>query len=158
MRKWLVSLALALALVLAMAACSSDDGGEPDSDAKSDQDTGRRAELKEAGTIQVGVADEKAYAYEEDGELKGVAVDVATEVLKSLGIDNVEGHLSDFGELIPGLQAKKYDIITASMAITGDRCENAAFGNPEVLYGEGLIVQAGNPRSEENTSEIQSRG
>src|SRR5690625_3204043 len=98
MRKWLVSLALALALVLAMAACSSDSGGEADTDSNSDEDTGRLAELKEAGTIQVGFADEKPYAYEEDGELKGVAVDVATEVLKSLGIDNVEGHLSDRSE------------------------------------------------------------
>lgn len=141
MKKWLVGLVLGLTLVLALAACSSGD-----SDTNADGgDSGRLAELQDSGTIVVGFADEKPYAYEEDGELKGVAVDVATEVLKSMGIDNVESQLSDFGELIPGLQAKKYDIITASMAITGDRCENAAFGNPEVLYGEGLIVQAGNP-------------
>ena len=31
------------------------------------------------------------------------------------------------------------------MAITPDRCENVAFGEPEIQYGEGLIVQTDNP-------------
>jgi len=157
MRKWLLGGAVVLVLMLVLVACgggnTSDTNGNNDgnnndtnnNDDNSAEESGRIADLISEGTIHVGFADEKPYAYEEDGELKGVAVDVATEVLNSMGIENVEGHLSDFGELIPGLQAKKYDIITASMAITGDRCENAAFGNPEVLYGEGLIVQAGNP-------------
>ncbi len=164
MRKWLLGVAFAFVLVLALAACGGNDNGGANSNNGDNNNTAnnnaenntdnsddggdvseRVASLIEAGVVHVGFADEKPYAYEEDGELKGVAVDVATEVLKSMGIEKVEGHLSDFGELIPGLQAKKYDIITASMAITGDRCENAAFGNPEVLYGEGLIVQAGNP-------------
>src|SRR5699024_5085475 len=101
--------------------------------------------LQDSGKVKIGFADEKPYAYEEDGELKGVAVDVATEVLNRMGIDDVEGQLSDFGELIPGLKAKKFDVVTASMAITGERCENVDFGEPEVLYGEGLIVEAGNP-------------
>lgn len=123
MKKSFTSIILSILFIMILAACAEDDGK----------------------TIHVGYANEKPYAYEEDGELKGVAVDVATEVLKELGYDNVEGHLADFEQLIPGLNAKKYDIITASMAITPDRCENVAFGEPEVKYGEGLIVQKGNP-------------
>ena len=148
MKKWLTGLLLSLALVFALAACGSDDDsadGGNEGDSGDSGDGSRLAELQDSGTVVVGFADEKPYAYEEDGELKGVAVDVATEVLKELGIENVEGQLAEFGQLIPGLQAKKFDIITASMAITGERCENVAFGEPEVLYGEGLIVQAGNP-------------
>src|SRR5699024_6559274 len=83
--------------------------------------------------------------YEEGGELKGAAVDIAKAVLKELDIDEVEGQLADFNQLIPGLNAGKFDIITASMAINPDRCENAAFGDPEMTYGEGLIVKKGNP-------------
>lgn len=148
MKKWLTGLLLSLALVFALAACGSDDDsadGGNEGDSGDSGDGSRLAELQDSGKVVVGFADEKPYAYEEDGELKGVAVDVATEVLKELGIENVEGQLAEFGQLIPGLQAKKFDIITASMAITGERCENVAFGEPEVLYGEGLIVQAGNP-------------
>lgn len=163
MKKWLI--ALLFALVFVLAACGSDDassdGGaeetesaEESDDAAEESDAGEESsddgvsdrikELQESGVV-IGFANEKPYAYEEDGELKGVAVDVATAVLNELGIDNIEGHLSDFGELIPGLSANKFDIITASMAITPERCENVAFGEPEVKYGEGLIVQAGNP-------------
>ncbi|MBO1001620.1 ectoine/hydroxyectoine ABC transporter substrate-binding protein EhuB [Pseudogracilibacillus auburnensis] len=142
MRKWLVVLALFIAFVFALTACgdSASSGNGEDSDSSD-----RLTQLQEDGTVVVGFANEKPYAYEEDGELKGVAVDVATAVLNELGIENVEGHLADFGQLIPGLEAKKYDIITASMAINAERCENVAFGEPEVKYGEGLIVEAGNP-------------
>lgn len=145
MKKWLLGIGLSLIAVFALAACGDGDGDGDSDKASGDEDTGRLAELQDEGTVNVGFANEKPYAYEEDGELKGVAVDVATEVLNEMGIENVEGHLAEFGQLIPGLDAKKYDIITASMAITGERCENVAFGEPEVKYGEGLIVQKGNP-------------
>src|SRR5699024_365613 len=124
-----------------LVACTIDNN---DANADDPEDSDRLEELKEDGAI-IGFDDEKPYAYEEDGELKGVAVDVATEVLNEMGIDDVEGQLTDFGELIPGLKAKKFDIVTASMAITPERCENVAFGEPEVVYGEGLVVQKGNP-------------
>src|SRR5699024_2220856 len=117
MKKWPGGIRLSVALIFVLAACTIDNNDANESyRAQSD----RLDELKEDGAI-IGFADEKPYAYEEDGELKGVAVDVATKVLNDLGVDDVEGQLTDFGELIPGLQANKFDIITASMAITPER-------------------------------------
>ncbi|TQS76483.1 ectoine/hydroxyectoine ABC transporter substrate-binding protein EhuB [Ornithinibacillus gellani] len=110
--------------------------------------------LQDEGKVTVGFANEKPYAYQEDGELKGAAVDIAKAVFKELGIDEVEGQLADFGQLIPGLNAKKFDVITAGMAINPDRCENAAFGEPEMMYGEGLIVKKGNPLNLESYEDI----
>lgn len=101
--------------------------------------------LKESGKVTIGFANEKPYAYEEDGELKGAAVDIAKAVFKELGIEEVEGKLSDFGQLVSGVNARQFDVVTAGMAINPDRCENVAFGEPEMQYGEGLIVQKGNP-------------
>ncbi len=101
--------------------------------------------LQEKGTVKIGFANEKPYAYQDGTELKGAAVDIAIAVFKELGIDNVEGQLADFGQLIPGLKADKFDVITAGMAITAERCKNVAFGEPEMKYGEGLIVKKGNP-------------
>lgn len=144
MKKWFLGFMFSFVLIFALAACSGDDETSGDGDSEGEE-ANRLSELQEEGKVVVGFADEKPYAYEEDGELKGVAVDVATEVLSMMGIDEVEGQLADFGELIPGLQAKKFDIITASMAITPERCENVDFGEPEVVYGEGLVVQKGNP-------------
>lgn len=128
---------LSLSLLIA---CGSDDASGDGEEGGSSL-----AQLQEAGKVTVGFANEKPYAYEEGGELKGAAVDIAKAVLKELDIDEVEGQLADFNQLIPGLNAGKFDIITAGMAINPDRCENAAFGEPEMMYGEGLIVKKGNP-------------
>lgn len=158
MRRLFIKL-LFLFTVLLLAACgsgSSDDATTEDDSAtdteqsettESENGSGLLAELQESGTVVVGFANEKPYAYEEDGELKGVAVDIARAVFKELGIENIEGHLADFGQLIPGLNAKKFHVITAGMAITPERCENAAFGEPEMIYGEGIVVQKGNPKN-----------
>ncbi|PWA13262.1 ectoine/hydroxyectoine ABC transporter substrate-binding protein EhuB [Pueribacillus theae] len=140
--KKLFNSAILFALLLVLAACgssgSSGDGEDSDN---------LLASLKEKGSVTIGFANEKPYAYEEDGELKGAAVDIAKAVFKEMGIDKVEGQLSDFGQLIPGLNAGKFDVITAGMAITPDRCKNAAFAEPELQYGEGLVVKAGNPEN-----------
>lgn len=129
-----------LTLLLFVAACGNGDGN-----ASGEKNV--LEELQEKGKVTVGFANEKPYAYEEDGELKGAAVEIAKEVLGNLGIEEVEGQLSEFGNLIPGLNAGKFDLVTAGMAITPDRCENVAFGEPEIQYGEGLIVSAGNPEN-----------
>lgn len=132
MRKVLLASILFLSFIV-LAACGSDD------------DT--LDKLKEEGVVTVGFANEKPYAYEEDGELKGAAVDIAKAVFKELGVDEVEGQLADFGDLVAGLDANKFDAVTAGMAITSERCENVTFGEPEMKYGEGLIVEKGNPKN-----------
>ncbi|MBP1949852.1 ectoine/hydroxyectoine ABC transporter substrate-binding protein EhuB [Virgibacillus litoralis] len=140
MRKLLLASVLFFSFIL-LAACGSDENS-----GNGDEDEGNvLAQLKEEGTVTVGFANEKPYAYQEDGELKGAAVDIAKAVFAELGIENMDGQLSDFGQLIPGLNAGKFDVITAGMAINPDRCENADFGEPEMMYGEGIVVQEGNP-------------
>lgn len=141
-----------LGLVLVLAACGNggSEGGE------SSGESGKLAELQESGTVNIGFANEPPYAYEdsESGELEGAAIDIATAVFQEMGIDNVEGHLTDWGELIPGVQAGQYDVITAGMAILPDRCENALFAEPEMQYGEGLVVAAGNPHDIHSYADI----
>ena|SRR5690625_1293205 len=132
MKKVLIASALFLSLFL-LAACGSDDMSTLE-------------KIQDEGKVTVGFADEKPYGYEnDDGELTGASVDTAKAVFKELGIDEVDGHLADYSELVPGLGAGKYDAITSGMAITPDRCENAEFAEPDMKYGEGLIVQKGNP-------------
>ncbi|WP_416375609.1 ectoine/hydroxyectoine ABC transporter substrate-binding protein EhuB [Salinicoccus roseus] len=146
-----------LGLVLVLAACGN--GGSEDSgsgEGESGGESGKLAELQDSGTVNIGFANEPPYAYEdsESGELEGAAIDIATAVFQEMGIDNVEGHLTDWGELIPGVQAGQYDVITAGMAILPDRCENALFAEPEMQYGEGLVVQAGNPQDIHSYADI----
>lgn len=99
-----------------------------------------------AGKITVGFADENPYAYrDENGELRGEAISIAKAVFKNMGIEEIEGELVEFGQLIPGLQAGRFDVVTAGMYITPERCEQVIFAEPEYSIGEGLVVAEGNP-------------
>lgn len=121
-----------------LAACSTTSSGD---DTKSTLE-----KAKEDGKITVGFAGENPYAFEdEDGKLTGEAVEVARTIFKNLGIEEMEGKLTKFSSLIPGLKAGKFDVITAGMYITPDRCEEVDFAEPDYTIGEALAVQKGNP-------------
>jgi polar amino acid transport system substrate-binding protein len=101
---------------------------------------------KQQGYVTIGFANEKPYAYETaDGQLTGEAVEVARAVLKNLGIEEIRGELTEFGSLIPGLKAKRFDMITAGMFITPERAKEVSFANPEYSIGEAIAVIKGNP-------------
>ena len=87
---------LAIGLAIFLAACGSENGSESANSGGSDGDGGKLEELREKGTVTVGFANEKPYAYEEEGELKGAAVDIAKAVFAELGIDNMDAKLADF--------------------------------------------------------------
>lgn len=147
MRNFNISI-LVMVFVLILAACGKDGSSGVG-------EKGLLKSLQEKGVVKVGFANEKPYAFEDDnGELQGGAVAIAKAVFKNLGIDEVDGHLSDFGQLIPGLGAGKFDVITAGMAISPDRCKSVKFGEPEMVYGEGLIVAKGNPENLKSYADI----
>jgi polar amino acid transport system substrate-binding protein len=62
-----------------------------------------------------------------------------------MGVPEIEGVLTEFGSLIPGLQAGRFDAITAGMYVNPTRCEQVLFADPEYTIGDALIVEAGNP-------------
>ncbi|MFC4025391.1 ectoine/hydroxyectoine ABC transporter substrate-binding protein EhuB [Oceanobacillus longus] len=152
MRKLLVTLFFGSILLL-LAACGSDEGDSNAESGESEDSGSKLEELQEKGSVTIGFANEAPYAYE-DGELKGASVDIAKAVFAELGIEEMDSQLSDWGQLIPGVQAGQFDVITAGMAINPDRCENAAFSEPTMQYGEGLIVEAGNPLGLESYEDI----
>ncbi|WP_256710683.1 ectoine/hydroxyectoine ABC transporter substrate-binding protein EhuB [Paenibacillus sp. FSL H8-0548] len=122
--------------MLLLAACGSNNEGATDT----------LAQAQQQGYITVGFANEKPYAYKnESGELTGEAVEIARIILKRLEIDELRGELTEFTSLIAGLQAKRFDLITAGMFIKEDRCEAVLFADPEYSIGEGLAVKTGNP-------------
>lgn len=102
---------------------------------------------QQAGTIRVGYANEAPYAYLESAsrKLTGEAPEIARAVLAGMGIGKVEGVLTEFGSLIPGLKAGRFDIIAAGMYILPERCKEIAFSNPTYSVGEAFIVAQGNP-------------
>ena len=96
--------------------------------------------------VTLGVANEVPFGYVgDDGEATGIGPDVARAVLEELGIDQIDAQVVEFGELIGGLQAGQFDLITAGMYITPDRAEQILFSDPDYCVAESLAVAAGNP-------------
>jgi len=98
-------------------------------------------------TVRVGVANEEPFGYLDSyGQLAGESPEVASAVLKGLGITTLEAVQRPFGQLIDGLLAGTFDIITAGMAITPGRCERVAFSRPDFVAPTAFLVEQGNPQ------------
>jgi polar amino acid transport system substrate-binding protein len=144
-------------VALGLAACGGggDEGGET-AGGDTGEGTGEALtleQLQEEGTITVGFAGEAPYSFEEGGELTGATVALHERIWGELGIENVEGVQAEFGQLIQGLNAGRFDVIAAGMSILPERCEQAIFSEPEFQYTTALMVPEGNP---EGLSDMQS--
>lgn len=142
MSKRMIGTALASAGVLALAltGCSSA-GGEGGGDAQSTLE-----KAKESGSITLAVASERPYSWVKDGEPTGATVALHKQIFSNLGIDDIKVEEVEWNSLIPGLNAGRWDVVSAGMSILPDRCEQAAFSDPEIMYTTTLAVPKGNPQ------------
>ncbi|GAB7389036.1 ectoine/hydroxyectoine ABC transporter substrate-binding protein EhuB [Bacillaceae bacterium] len=154
MRKVLAFILIVVS-VLTMAACGGTNSADiqvPEAPKENGKTGGEEKstleKVREQGHITVGFANEKPYAYATpDGKITGQSVEVARAVFKKMGINEINGVVTEFGQLIPGLQAGRFDVITAGMYITPERCQEVLFGEPEYSIGEALAVKKGNPKN-----------
>lgn len=106
------------------------------------------AEIQKSGTIRIAVANEIPYGYVDlNGDTMGAGPDVAKVLMAQLGVENIEWITTSFSSLIPGLQADRFDMVAAEMAILPDRCQQVLFSEPNSSYGEGLLVASDNPKN-----------
>ncbi len=108
---------------------------------------GLLARLRKQGFVRVRYADEAPFAYvnPKTGKLTGESPAVLRVVMAKLGIKHLKGVLTNFGSLIPGLEAHRFDIIAAGMYITPARAREVLFSNPTFALGDGFVVRKGNP-------------
>ncbi|HHW83575.1 MAG TPA: transporter substrate-binding domain-containing protein [Actinomycetales bacterium] len=153
-RRTTLSVLFSGALVLGLAACGpgqesgttpAPDGTPANGEGTEASAGGTLARIQEAGSITVGFAGEAPYSYEDGGELTGATVALHRAVFAELGIDDVQGVLTDWDALIPGLNAERFDAVSAGMSILPERCAQAAFSDPEFMYTTALMVPEGNP-------------
>jgi polar amino acid transport system substrate-binding protein len=103
-------------------------------------------QAREGGSIRIGFANEAPFGYAKpDGTATGEAPEIARHIVKKLGIAKVDAVLTEWASLIPGLRARRFDVIAAGMFITPARCKQVAFSNPTYRLGQGFLVKAGNP-------------
>jgi polar amino acid transport system substrate-binding protein len=114
---------------------------------------------REAGTITVGIANEAPYGYtNEQGVVTGESVEVARAVLGRLGIPELNAVTVDFGTLIGGLTlSRQFDMVTAGMFITPERCQAAAFSVPDYTAPTAFLVPQGNPSGVQNFDQVRDQ-
>jgi len=110
-------------------------------------------------TIRIGFANIPLWGYpDENGNADGFTNDIAIQTLARMGLTNIEAVVTDWGGLIPGLKAERFDLITGGMYILNSRCENVSFSEPVAKSGDGVLVPAGNPNNIHNYTNILEGG
>jgi polar amino acid transport system substrate-binding protein len=115
--------------------------------------------VRQEGRLRIGYANEAPYAYFDLAarRVTGEAPEIARTVLADIGIREVEGVLAEFGALIPGLKARRFDLIAAGMYILPERCREIAFSNPTYRVGEAFMVMKGNPKGLHGYADVARR-
>ncbi len=130
---------------VALSACSGTSSGNT-------LDNARRS-----GSIKVGVAGEQPYGYTVNGRVTGEAPEVARVVFKDLGVNDLQATQVPFNSLIPALNAKQYDMVTAGMNITPPRCAQAAFSIPDYTAPTAFLVPKGNPQGITSFADVKNK-
>ena len=148
--KRLTSGLLIIALTAAtFTACGSSDNSAATSDAgttDSSNETGSSAgfrtldEIKESGTINIGVfSDKSPFGYvDENGEYAGYDVYFAERIGKDLGVE-INYVSTEAANRIEYLQTGKVDIILANFTVTEERAEEVDFALPYMNVALGVV-------------------
>ncbi|HEX2149234.1 MAG TPA: ectoine/hydroxyectoine ABC transporter substrate-binding protein EhuB [Actinomycetota bacterium] len=136
---------LVLLAVVALLATACGNSGDNGGGGQTESTLLERA--REEG-IRIGFANERPYGFEsEQGEPDGEAPAVAREVLDRMGITEIDGVVVEFGALINGLRADRYDMVAAGMFINEERASQALFSDPDYCATSAFAVPAGNPQN-----------
>ncbi len=115
--------------------------------------------IKNGESIRIGFSNEIPWAYPGDNNQPlGFVNAMALDILKKLGTTKVEPIVTEWGALIPGLQAGRFDIITGGMYILPERCKNALFTEPLGTFADALLVPNGNPENLHSFDDVKTKG
>lgn len=115
--------------------------------------------IKNGETIRIGFSNEIPWAYPgKDNEPLGYVNAMTLDILKKLGTTKVEPVVGEWGSLIPGLQAGRFDIITGGMNILPERCRNVLFTDPIDRDPGALLVRKGNPKNVHSFDDVRDKG
>jgi len=101
--------------------------------------------IEKGEVVRHGIANDSPYGYiGKDGETVGIEVDLVKAVMKELGDNDIEHTITTFGALIPGTQAKRFDIASDAIYIRPERCRAVQFSQPHFMFGVGAFIKKGN--------------
>lgn len=140
----LVTVVLTLSLTLSLAACGAENSsnGSLTADREKKQNVVYRTldEIKESGTINIGVfSDKNPFGYvDENGEYQGYDVYFANRIGEDLGV-KINYVSTEAANRIEYLQTGKVDIILANFTVTPQRAEEVDFALPYMNVALGVV-------------------
>ncbi|WP_214370117.1 ectoine/hydroxyectoine ABC transporter substrate-binding protein EhuB [Pseudonocardia sp. H11422] len=115
--------------------------------------------MRRAGIARVGIAGERPFGYSSpEGRVTGEAPEIARAALATLDVGGIEAVQVGFSQLIPGLRAGQFDIITAGLTITPRRCQRVLFSRPDFVAPTAFLVRRGNPDRIDSFDDVRRRG
>lgn len=115
--------------------------------------------IQRTGEIRIGYANEAPFAYTNlQGRVTGESPEIARIIFAKMGIKKVSAVLTEWGALIPGLKAGRFDVIAAGMYITPERAKQVLFTDPHYQLKDTLLVQKGNPQKLGSYADIAKNG
>ncbi len=141
---------VALMLLLSLAACGGaskgqQEAGEASAAGGSGSDQGDTVfrtldEIKESGTINIGVfSDKNPFGYvDENGEYQGYDVYFARRIGEDLGVE-VNFVSTEAANRVEYLETGKVDIILANFTVTAERAEKVDFALPYMNVALGVV-------------------
>lgn len=101
------------------------------------------------GKIVIGVHNRAPWGYRDEatGEATGWHPDLLKAAFSELGVRDIDIRVTEFGALIPGLLAGRFDAVGSGLSITPERCQQVAFGAPDLKERDAALVLPGNPKA-----------
>lgn len=124
----------------------------PTTQAASTRDT-----ITQNKSLTIGIHNRSPWGFRsETGAATGFHPDLVRAAFERLGVKEVNFVITEFGALIPGLNAARFDMVASGIAITPDRCKAVIFSEPDLAVGDSLIVKAGNPLNLHSYADISA--
>ena len=120
-------------------------------------------DVRKSGKIRVGVGamGVKPFIWQNpDGSYAGLEHDMLKYVLERIKVPNYEYVVTEWTTMIPGLKAKRWDIIWSGMAVTQERIQGGGieYTRPYMLIYDRIIVKRGSPIKGSSRPEGEDRG
>ncbi|MGY3565244.1 ectoine/hydroxyectoine ABC transporter substrate-binding protein EhuB [Sinomonas sp. RB5] len=112
---------------------------------------------KAQGFLRVAIANEPPYTQvSTDGTVSGCEPDVLRAVCQRLGIKDIQGVVTPYASMIPGLNANRWDVIAAGLFMKQSRCGQVDYSEPVIVSTESFATPKGNPKGITSIASITS--
>lgn len=112
---------------------------------------------KAQGFLRVAIANEPPYTQvSTDGTVSGCEPDVLRAVCQRMGIKDIQGVVTPYASMIPGLNANRWDVIAAGLFMKQSRCGQVDYSEPVIVSTESFATPKGNPKGITSIASITS--